>query len=158
MNRKQPTSGETRRRSSRNATKHGLTARLDIPLERPLATLKLVDAFAKGSRDPEILHAAEQLAELQMTLASVRRAKAFLINRSIGPVRDATDSTSKLKGRDRAGPFDLASRESSEAKAIADNLERLATLDTYERRTLSRRRKAAFALLLAFEETVEESG
>ena len=47
--------------------------------------------------------------------------------------------------------------ESSEAKAIADNLKRLATLDTYERRALSRRRKAAFALLLAFEQTAEKS-
>jgi hypothetical protein len=157
MKRKQPTSPEPRRTSSRNATKHGLAARLDISLERRLATLKLADALSKGSRAPEILHAAERLADLQMTLASVRRAKASLIDHSIGPVRDAVDGTSKPEKRDRAGPFEEAPRESSEAKAIADNLEKLATLDTYERRTLSRRRKAAFALLLAFEQAVEKS-
>jgi hypothetical protein len=135
-----------------------------------LATLKMVDALTKGNRDPEILHAAEKLAGLQMTLVSVRREKASLINRGIGSVRT---STSELKGRGKTvgesgsnrGVMGFADSDhssesamlaSSEAKAVANNLEQLATLDNYERRALSRRRKAAFALLLALEQSAEQ--
>jgi hypothetical protein len=142
-----------------------------------LATLKLVGALSKGNRGPEILHAAELLADLPTTLVAVRREKTSLINRSIGPVRanGGTDRTSEFEGRgkfvagsssnpggvgsiDRDGSSEPASLEFSEGSAIANNLKQLATLDTYEQRTLSRRRKAAFALLLAFEQTVENGG
>jgi hypothetical protein len=40
---------------------------------------------------------------------------------------------------------------SLETEVIIDNIEKLGTLDSYERRALSRRRKAAFTLLLAFD-------
>ena len=58
------------------------------------------------------------------------------------------------RSMDHDGSSDPASPEFLEGRAIANNLEKLATLDTYERRTLSRRRKAAFALLLAFERMI----
>ncbi|WP_157014663.1 hypothetical protein [Mesorhizobium xinjiangense] len=94
----------------------------------------MTDTFSRGSRNPEILRAAEHLADLQLTLVSIRRAKASLINSSM------SSEGSEL------------SLESLEGNAIANSLEKLATLDTYERRTLSRRRKSGFALLLALEQ------
>ncbi|GLS32814.1 hypothetical protein [Neomesorhizobium albiziae] len=142
-----------------------------------MTKLKLVDAMSKGNRDPEVWRAAERLADLQMTIMSIRRAKTSLINRAMDtlPNNAATGGVSELgeegtfvadsgpnpggeRSTDGDGPSERASLEFSEGKAIANNLKQLATLDTYERRTLSRRRKAAFALLLAFEGTVGKGG
>jgi len=119
-------------RTSRNALRHGLN--LPLPLDEYGPELSaLTERLQAG--DPAKAANARQAAIAQLQLERVRRAKALVL----------------LEGAERAREADVASAAGSDAGdeislALVDRLARLLTLDGYERKALSRRKKAFRAL------------
>lgn len=119
-------------RASRNALRHGLN--LPLPLDEYGEELSALTERLQGGI-PAKAADAKQAAIAQLQLERVRRIKALVL----------------LEGAERAREADVASAAGSDAGdeislALADRLARLLTLDGYERKALSRRKKAFRAL------------
>src|SRR5215467_1761247 len=120
-----PRSGAGRKRASRNAYRYGLT--LNITSAAFAKQLdKLVREIAGDSKDAIVLERARAIAQAELDLAQVRRAKVSLI--------------------ERASAFSSATMPSQEpyrsAEAIRRVLPELRRLDRYERRAAVRRHRA----------------
>jgi hypothetical protein len=101
-----PTPAAGRARSARNARRHGLTIPVGKDSALTYQTEAITRAIAGEEAGPEALRLARTIAEAQLHLVRIRRAKSELTGQANSPI-------------------DLA-----------------ATLDDYERRTLSRRNRA----------------
>ena len=119
---------------SANATKHGITARKHSFPDEAFVE-RLTTSIIGSATDIECLDLAGQIAEIQSKLALLRREKA-----SAWPTALAQDS-----GNIQVSPH------SSLPAELAAYTRRLATLDEYERKLISRRRKLGFKLLAAKE-------
>jgi len=157
-----PRSGAGKKRASRNAYRHGLT--LDITSTAAFAQQldKLARKIAGDSEDAITLERAREIAQAELELARVRRAKVALIERAsafgeLDPPRlTVTQMIRLVNALDRGRlivpkPIDaLATMPSREPDRSADAVRRvlpeLRMLDRYERRAAAQRERAVLDL------------
>jgi hypothetical protein len=77
-----PRSGAGKRRASRNAYRHGLTLSMASTAAFAKQLDKLVREIAGDSKDAIMLERARAIAQAELDLARVRRAKVALIERA----------------------------------------------------------------------------
>ena len=159
-----PRSGAGRKRASRNAYRHGLTLSIISTVEFAEQVDKLARKIAGNTDDAIILECARAIAQAQLDLARVRRAKVALIERAsafgeLDPPRAFTTIAQCIRilnALDR-GRFALPnaidslatmpSRESDRsAEAMRRVLPELRRLDRYERRASAQRERAVLGL------------
>jgi hypothetical protein len=156
-----PRSGAGRKRASRNAYHHGLTLSITSTAAFAKQLDILVRKIAGDSEDAILLERARAIAQAELDLARVRRAKLALIERASAfgeldpPQLTVTQMIRILNAYDRGGrliipkPIDaLATMPSQEpdrsAEAIRRLLPELRKLERYERRAAARRDRAIF--------------
>jgi hypothetical protein len=156
-----PRSGAGRKRASRNAYRHGLTLSITSTAAFAKQLDILVRKIAGDSEDAIVLERARAIAQAELDLARVRRAKLALIERASAfgeldpPQLTVTQMIRILNAYDRGGrliipkPIDaLATMPSQEpdrsAEAIRRLLPELRKLERYERRAAARRDRAIF--------------
>jgi len=150
-----PRSGGGKNRSSRNAYRHGLTLSIASSEEFAKQLDKLARKIAGDTEDPILLERAHAIAQSELDLARVRRAKVALIERAsafgeLDPPRlTVAQMIRGLNAFDRGvpKPIDvLAPMPSQEpyrsAEAVRRVLPDLCKLDRYERRAAVRRDRA----------------
>jgi hypothetical protein len=155
-----PSSGAGRKRTSRNAYRHGLT----LNITSTAAVAKQLDKFARkiaGNTDDAItLERAREIAQAELDLARVRRAKVALIERActfgeLEPPQVLSSVTQIIRfvnALDRGRlivpkPIDASATMPSQepyrsAEAVRRVLPELRKLDRYERRAAARRDRA----------------
>jgi hypothetical protein len=160
-----PRSGAGKSRSSRNAYRHGLTLSITSTAGSEKQLDRLVREIAGDTDDAITLERAREIAQAELDLARVRRAKLSLIERAstFGGV-DPPELFSTggqmvrfLKGLDRGRvtlpkPSDASAtmplqEPGRSAEAIRRVLPELRTLNRYERRAAARRDRAVLNLL-----------
>jgi len=123
-----------KKRASRNALRHGLN--LPLPLDEFGPELAaLADRLQDGN--PAKAGAARSAAIAQLHLERVRRMKAFILLEAALARRDAGSGSA---GTDGDGD--------EISLAVTDQIARLLTLDGYERKALSRRKRAFRTLVV----------
>ena len=153
-----PRSGAGRKRASRNAYRHGLTLSITSTAAYAKHLDKLVREIAGDTEDTIVLERARAIAQAELDLARVRRAKVALIERvsAFGeldpPQLTVTQMIQLLNAFERGRPIvpkpidALATMPSQEpdrsAEAIRRVLPELRKLDRYERRAAVRRHQA----------------
>jgi hypothetical protein len=124
-----PKSAQGKRRSSRNALRHGLS----LPVSHDPRLWSDIEALAReiaGAEDPDLVDQVRPIAEAQIDLARIRRLRHELSMYA-----------------DKVSPDGAAEQPS--ALPSSELLEQLTKLDRYERRTLSRRKTAIRRLMRA---------
>ena len=153
-----PRSGAGKKRASRNAYRHGLTLSVISTTAVAKQLDKLVRKIAGDSKDAMVLERARAIAQAELDLARVRRAKVALIERASAfgelnpPQLTVTQMIRLLNAFDRSRlivpkPIDAsATMPSQEAERSAEAVRRvlpeLRKLDRYERRAAVRRDRA----------------
>jgi hypothetical protein len=152
------------KRASRNAYRHGLT----LSITSTAAFAKQLDKLARniaGNTDDAItLERAREIAQAELDLARVRRAKVAVIERAAAfgeldpPQLTVAQMIRVLNAFDRGRliipkPIDaLATMPSQEPDRLAEAVRRvlpeLRKLDRYERRAAARRDRAVLNLLV----------
>src|SRR5262245_54859712 len=157
-----PRSGAGKNRSSRNAYRHGLTLNITSTAAFAKQLHKLARKIAGNTEDAIVLERARAIAQAELELARVRRAKVALIERAcafgeLEPPRPSRSVTRIIRllnafcpGR-VALPIDSsATRPSQEpdrsAEAVRRVLPELRKLDRYERRAAAQRERAVLEL------------
>ncbi len=157
-----PRSGAGKKRASRNAYRHGLTLSITSSAAYAKQLDRLVREIAGNTEDPILLERARAIAQAELDLARVRRAKVSLIERAsafgeLDPPRlTVTQMIRVLNAIDR-GRFivpksidALATMPSQEpdrsAEAVRRVLSELRKLDRYERRASAQRERAVLGL------------
>jgi hypothetical protein len=157
-----PRSGAGRKRASRNAYRHGLTLSITSTAAFAKQLDTLVRKIAGDTEDAITLERALQIAQAELDLSRVRRAKVSLIERAsafgeLDPPRlTVTQMIRVLNAIDR-GRFivpksidALATMPSQEpdrsAEAVRRVLSELRKLDRYERRASAQRERAVLGL------------
>jgi hypothetical protein len=157
-----PRSGAGRKRASRNAYRHGLTLSITSTAAFAKQLDKLAHKIAGNTDDAITLDRARAIAQAELDLARVRRAKVALIERASAfgeldpPQLTVTQMIRVLNAFDRGRfivpkPSDSSATMPSQepgrsAEAIRRVLPELLKLDRYERRAAARRDRAAFDL------------
>jgi hypothetical protein len=159
-----PRSGAGKNRSSRNAYRHGLTLSITSTAAVAKQLDKLVREIAGDTEDAIMLERARALAQAELDLARVRRAKITLIERArafgeLDPpqaFRTVTQIKRFFNALDRGRlilpePIDSSATMPSQepyrsAEAVRRVLPELRKLDRYERRAAGRRDRAIVAL------------
>jgi hypothetical protein len=164
-----PRSGAGKKRASHNACRHGLTLSIASTKASAKQLDKLVRKIAGDSEDAIVLERARALAQAELDLARVRRAKVALIERAsafgeIDPPRLTISQELRfLNAQIRAfhvaipgtltlpEPIDASTTMPSQepdrsAEAIRRVLPELRKLDRYERRAAARRDRATVDL------------
>jgi hypothetical protein len=155
-----PRSGAGKNRASRNAYRHGLTLSITSTAEYAKQLDKLVREIAGDSKDAIVLERARAIAQAELDLARVRRAKVSLIERAsafgeLDPPQafsavtqikrffDALDRGKLILPKPSDSSATMPSQEPyRSAEAIRRVLPELRRLDRYERRAAVRRRRA----------------
>jgi hypothetical protein len=161
-----PRSAAGRRRTARNALSHGLAASIAALPEHDATITRLAGLIAGVGADRKRIGAARRVAEAEIDLLRIRRARLMLLRpapahadprpRDAGTVRGgiATGRRGPLPGRrpDAAsgaacapGPPEPGATGQA-AAAIGETARAMMRLDRYERRALSRRNAAVRAL------------
>jgi hypothetical protein len=125
--------------ASRNAIRHGLKGAKfgDAGLGKKVE--RLAKAICKGNSDPFRFEQAIIIAESQVLLARVRAARSVAIQR----LRSEAQPRLTWRGGPTAARSEMPQLEDSdEAQLVCRALPELMRLERYERRALSRRRKA----------------
>ena len=112
-----PRTQRGRTRSAQNARRHGLSLPIFAHPELVAEAEKLAHEIVGDGAKPELLELARRIAEAQLDIVRVHRARHELLNRGLGG--------------HSAVPYNLA-----------DLTPKLIKLDRYERRALSRRKFA----------------
>jgi hypothetical protein len=163
-----PRSGAGRKRASRNAYRHGLTVSITSSEGFAKHLDKLAREIAGDTEDPILLERARAIAQAELDLARVRRAKVALIERAsafgeLDPPRlTLTQMISPLnafaRGRlilprpiDLPKPIDSSATMPSQepyrsAEAVRRVLPELRKLSRYERCAAVRRDRAVLSL------------
>jgi hypothetical protein len=157
-----PRSGAGGKRASRNAYRHGLTLNITSTAAFAKQLDKLARKIAGNTDDVITLDRARAIAQAELDLARVRRAKVALIERASAfgeldpPQLTITQMIRVLNAFDRGRfivpkPNDSSATMPSQepdrsAEAIRRVLSELRKLDRYERRAAARRDRAAFDL------------
>jgi len=153
-----PRSGAGKKRASRNAYRHGLTLSITSTAAYAKQLDKLVREIAGDSKDAIVLERARAIAQAELDLARVRRAKIALIERAraFGELDPPRLTVTQMIRLDRGRlilpkPSDsLATMPSQEpdrtAEAVRRVLQDLRKLDRYERRAAAQRERAVLDL------------
>jgi len=156
-----PRSGAGKKRASRNAYRHGLTLSVASTKASAKQLDKLVRRIAGDTEDAIVLERARAIAQAELDLARVRRAKVALIEcaSAFGELdpRSLTTVTRVIRflnafypGRVALPkPLDSSATMPSQepdrsAEAIRRLLPELRKLERYERRATARRDRAIF--------------
>src|SRR5215831_5262897 len=159
-----PRSGAGKKRASSNAYRHGLTLSITSSVAYAKQLDKLVREIAGDTEDPILLDRARAIAQAELELARVRRAKLALIERAcafgeLDPTRSMSSVTRIIQanafypGRvSLPKPSDASATMPSQepersAEAIRRVLPELRTLNRYERLAAARRDRAVLNLL-----------
>jgi hypothetical protein len=150
-----PRSGAGKTRASRNAYRHGLTLSITSTAEYAKQLETLVRKIAGDTKDPIKLERARAIAQAELELARVRRAKVALIERASAfgeldpPPCTVTQMIRLIDAFERGRhivPKSTATMPSQEpdrsAEAIRRVLAELCKLERYERRAAGRRDRA----------------
>jgi hypothetical protein len=155
-----PRSGAGKKRASRNAYRHGLTLSITSSAVVAKQLDNLVRKIAGNAEDAMVLERARAIAQAELELARVRRAKVALIERActfgeLEPPQVLSSVTQIIRfvnALDRGRPFlpkpfdSSATMPSQEpdrsAEAVRRVLPELRKLDRYERRAAVRRHRA----------------
>ena len=131
-----PRSPEGKKRVAQNALRHGLARAIASDEHWSESVRLLMDAIVGGDRDEQRLCLARAIAVPAMEVMRVRRARKALLDVALRTERYAPDPQ-----RDAIQWDPELSPDPREA-AIAEIVLKLAALDRYERRGLSRRKFA----------------
>jgi hypothetical protein len=156
-----PHSGAGRKRASRNAYRHGLTLNITSTAASAKQLDKLVRKIAGDSDDAITLERAREIAQADLDLARVRRAKVALIERAsalgeldppqafstVNQIIRFFDAIDRGRSISFSAPVDSSATMPSQepyrsAEAIRRVLPELRRLDRYERRAAARRDQA----------------
>jgi hypothetical protein len=153
-----PRSGAGRKRASRNAYRHGLTLSITSTAAAAKQLDKLARKIAGNADDAITLERARAIAQAELELARVRRAKVALIERAsafgeLDPPRlSVTQMIRLVNAFDRGRlivpkPIDASATMPSQepdrsAEAVRRVLPELRKLDRYERRAAAQRERA----------------
>ena len=156
-----PRSGAGKKRASRNAYRHGLTLNITSTAAVAKQLDNLVRKIAGNTEDAIVLERARAIAQAELDLARVRRAKVALIERTSAfgeldpPQLTATQMIRLLNafegGRPIPKPIDASATMPSQeperlAEAVRRVLPQLRKLDRYERRAAAQRERAVLEL------------
>ena len=157
-----PRSGAGRKRASRNAYRHGLTLSITSTAAYAKQRDKLARKIAGNTDDAITLDCALQIAQAELELARVRRAKVGLIERAsafgeLDPPRltvtqmirlvNAFDRGRLIVPKPSGSPAAMPSQEPDRsAEAVRRVLPELRQLDRYERRAAAQRERAVRSL------------
>src|SRR5215469_4442456 len=157
-----PRSGAGRKRASRNAYRHGLTLSITSTAAFAKQLDKLARKIAGNTDDAITLERARAIAQAELELARVRRAKVALIERASAfgeldpPQLTVTQMIRLLNALDRGRliipkPIDASATMPSQepdrsAEAVRRVLPELRKLDRYERRAAAQRERAVRSL------------
>jgi hypothetical protein len=156
-----PRSGAGKKRASRNAYRHGLTLSITSTAAFAKQLDKLARKIAGDTKDAITLERAREIAQAELDLARVRRAKVAVIERASlfgeldPPQLTVTKMIRLLNAFDRGRPIPksidaLATMPSQEpdrsAEAVRRVLPELRKLDRYERRAAAQRERAVLDL------------
>src|SRR5262245_26120320 len=159
-----PRSGAGRKRASRNAYRHGLTLSITSTAAFAKQLDKLARKIAGDTESPISLERARAIAQSELDLARVRRAKVALIERAsafgeLDPPRLTATQMIRLinalgRGRlivpkliDASATIPPHEPERS-AEAVRRVLPELRKLNRYERRAAARRDRAVLGLVV----------
>ena len=159
-----PRSGAGRKRASRNAYRHGLTLNIASTAAFAKRLDKLARKIAGNTDDAITLERARAIAQAELELARVRRAKIALFERAsafgeLDPprlFRSVTQIIRTINALDRGSflpePVDSSATMPSQepyrsAEAVRRVLPELRKLDRYERRAAVRRHQAVLHFL-----------
>jgi hypothetical protein len=142
-----PTSAAGKARSAQNARKHGLNVPVMYDGDVSADVAFMAEEIAPGCQDAELIGRARRVAEAQVHLIRVARARRDIISAAMadpnfGAVTGPLPTLPRKRGRVGRG------RESADPGAdklvtvLSDMSARLARLDRYERGALSRRKRA----------------
>lgn len=153
-----PKTSAGRATAARNSRRHGLA----IPIPSDPALSAEVDAMAQmiaGNDSPELIEAARRIAEAEVDVIRVRRARRELLSqtlsasrgRPIGPRRlrqrlELLDRAVRITTKGRMLPTELSDAlirmeaEEERSKMLPFFGHEFAIIDRYERRALSRRK------------------
>jgi hypothetical protein len=160
-----PRSGAGKTRASRNAYRHGLTLSITSTVEYAKQLETLVRKIAGNTQNALKLERARAIAQAELELARVRRAKVALIERASAfgeldpPPVTVTQMIRLIDAFERGRlivpkPIDasatMPSREPDRsAEAIRRVLRELRKLERYERRAAAQRDRAVVNLIVA---------
>jgi len=137
-----PRAPQSKARSARNSIRHGLAAPLLRTPETCSQLNRLAKALAGLRRDPIALEQARIAAEAELELQRIRAyRKSVLDGKTTHMVRGTASCDSEA-----ASPCAEANQEQI-GREVSDSLPELAALERYEKRALSRRRRAMQSLL-----------
>jgi hypothetical protein len=150
-----PTSAAGKARSAQNARKHGLNVPVTYDPDVSADVEFMAEEIAPGCQDPELIGRARLIAEAQVDLMRVARARrdiisAAMANPNCGPVTGLTGlphpTLPRLRGRVGWGLGESGDPGADKLVAVLSDMSaRLAKLDRYERIALSRRKRAIHA-------------
>jgi len=142
-----PTSAAGKARSAQNARKHGLNVAVMYDPDVGADVAFMAEEIAPGCQDPELIGRARRIAEAQVDLMRVARARRDIISAAMaGPDdRPAPGLTGPIATPGEAGGPGADKRVAT----LSDIGARLAKLDWYERVALSRRKRAIRAFDVA---------
>lgn len=121
-----------KQRSAQNALRHGLS--LPLPLDEYGPELSALTRQLQGGVSAKA-GAARSAAIAQLDLERIRRMRAFILMEAVQARRQAGSMPVTAAGAAGAGGGELD-------LAFTDQMPRLIVLDDYERRALSRRKRA----------------
>jgi hypothetical protein len=136
-----PTSAAGKARSAENARKHGLNVPVRHDPDVGTDVAFMAEAIAPGCQDPELIGRARQIAEAQVDLIRIARARRDIISAAMadrGPVTGLTGRT--------ATPGEAGDPGADKVVGILSDISaRLAKLDRYELVAQARRKRAVRA-------------
>ena len=124
-----------KKRASRNARRHGLSISVTQDPYLSLEVERLASAVAGATPDGARLEQARAFAEAEFDLRRVRAARFMLLN--------PPGETPRVPDLGSASPYNL---DQKKMNAILKNLPQALRLERYERRAMSRWKKALRAL------------
>ena len=159
-----PHSGAGKKRASRNAYRHGLTLSITSTVAFAKQLDTLVRKIAGASNDAIVLERARAIAQADLELTQVRRAKVALIERGsefgeLDPPGPTVSQMIRLLNAFQRGrlidpkPIDASAtmppqEPDRSAEAIRRVLPELCKLERYERRAAARRDRAVVNLVV----------
>jgi hypothetical protein len=133
-----PTSAAGKARSAQNARKHGLNVPVMYDPDVAADVAFIAEEIAPGCQDPELIGRARRIAEAQVDLMRVARARRDIISAAMAD--PGCRPVTGLKGRTATPGVDPGAGKL--VAILSDVGAQLATLDWYERVALSRRKRA----------------
>jgi hypothetical protein len=142
-----PTSAAGKARSAQNARKHGLNVPVMHDGDVGADVAFMAEEIAPGCQDPELIGRARLIAEAQVDLIRVARARRDIISAAMADPdwRPASGLTGRIETPSQAGDPGADKL----VGILSDVSARLARLDRYERVALSRRKRAILAFDVA---------